>query len=525
MTMMRRIVPFARFGVAAGASLLIAACSAGSTTAPSITVVPPGVGDKLQFAVGTANIYGGTAGAATGLNVVSTFRQGNGHSATGVNTPFITGPLTLPPGATPAIGGNQVKGTLPDPYTTVWTTSGQTGGPSLPEVSSAPVSITGTPQTLTAGTPACDVLAANNPDPNTFTSCLSGITPNATTFGQSGGVFAMGIAPYNTTAVTQQSYSYAPYAQPLYDSGATPLFVPWGGPPSFDPDGNGMGTRDGLIQAGFDSFGLPYFLGVGEGITVFEGVTANVGAYKLSIQIATIGSGGGVHVITLSANAQLGTSALVLGNATAPFVTPDANDGGASMTVSMPGGATEALVQIIDYGPAGGPLSGGGTNANCQGSRGPSFAPVYYTIHVTQSGPALLGQLNGPNSATGGGIGNLVPSPSICTAAENHAAGVPLDAVGDNFTVQLIGFDYPDYEAAVSLLHPPVPAAPQITGANGQADITISPPVEEDWTAGGYVATTLSRAHRPIGHRFHRHLVGPTFMVDHPVRLVKPVNY
>ena len=506
--MMRRLVGFA---IVAGASLWVAACSAGSTGAPSLNIRPPGVGDKLQFSVGTANIYGGVAGATTGLNVVSTFRQGNGHSATGVNTPFITGPFTLPPNATPAIGGNAVGGGLSDPYATSWTatpTTGQFGSPSLPEESSG--GITGTPQTIAAGTPACDVAGTA---PSGFTSCLAGISPNASTFGQSGGVFAMGIAPYNTTATTQQSYSYAPYAQPLYDSSANRIFVPWGGPPSFDPDGNGMGTRDGLIQAGNDGYYANvccnYFLGVGEGVTVFEGVAANAGAYKLDVQIATIGSGGGVHVTTLSASSQLGSGAFLLGNATAPLVTPDLNDGGAAMTVTMPVGATEALVQIVDYGPGGGPLNGG-LAANCQGARGSSFAEVYYTIHVTQSGPATLGQLNGPNSATGGGIGNLVPSPSICTMAENQAANAPKKGttnvfVGDNFTVQLIGFDYPAYEAAVSLLHPPVPTAPQITGANGQSDITISAPVEEDWTSGGYVATTLSVARRPIGRHIHIH--------------------
>jgi len=201
----------------------------------------------------------------------------------------------------------------------------------------------------------------------------------------------------------------------------------------------------------------------------------------------------------------LGSAAFLLGPATAPLVTPDLNDGGASMNVTMPASATEAVVQIVDYGPGGGPLSGGGTVGNCQGQRGPAFAPVYYTIEVTQTGPASLPQLDGPNSATGGGIGNLIPSPSICTQADNNGVGAP--NAGDNFTVQLIGFDYPEYEAAVSLLHPPVPAAPQIIGGNGQSDITISPPVEEDWTAGGYVATTLSRAHRPFRHHVHPHSV------------------
>src|SRR4029077_1926863 len=167
--------------------------------------------------------------------------------------------------------------------------------------------------------------------------------------------------PYNITGPTQQSYSYAPYAQPFYDPSSTRQFVPWGGPPAFDPDGNGMGTRDGLIQAGNDSFGLPYFLGVGEGVTIFEGVTANTGAYSLAVQVATIGGGGHVTVTTFTAGAHLNSPAL-LGNATAPLVTPDANgDGGATMIVPMPGGATEALAQIVDYGPGGGPLNGGGT--------------------------------------------------------------------------------------------------------------------------------------------------------------------
>jgi hypothetical protein len=462
------------------ASTALGACSAGQTTAPSITQVSPTSG-RLQFAVGTANIYGNTAN----LNVVSTFRQADGRSAVGVNTPFITGPVAFTVGPEPSMGGN-----LPDPYTTI-----PDAGPSLPETLLAAPAITGTPQTVAAGTPFCDTIG----NVAGFVTCPAGHTPNDTSFGQSGGVFAMGLAPYNSVGSTGQSYSYVPYAQPIYDSGAAaPTFVPWGGPPAFDPDKNGMGTRDGLVPLGVDSFNLPYFLGVGEGLTAFEGVTPESGAYTLTAQIATIGNGGSVTVSKLTASASMNPS-LTLPTVSAPFVTPDANgDGGASMNVTLPAGATEGYIQIVDYGPLAGPNNGGGTASNCQGPKGASFAPVYYTIHVTASGAFNLPSSDGPNTNLNGGDSNLTPSHSICTEADNSA-----DAstnAGDNFVVQFIAFDYPIYNAAVGLLTSPS-ETPQITGANGQSDVTISLPVEEDWQSGDtWSATTLTHSRHPL-HR------------------------
>ncbi len=70
----------------------IAGCGAGSAGVPISSVNPTSQSyAKLQFAVGTANIYG----SATGLNVVSTLRQPNGQTAIGADTPKITGPFTL----------------------------------------------------------------------------------------------------------------------------------------------------------------------------------------------------------------------------------------------------------------------------------------------------------------------------------------------------------------------------------------------------------------------------------------------
>ena len=463
--MIKRIV---RAALAASGFSVAAACSGGGTGGPGINSVNPTSPSysSLQFAVGTANLYNGTLG----LNVVSTFRQTNGTSATGVNTPVITGPFTFT--AAPASGGG------PDPYSSVLN-----GGPSFTETSLAPAAITGTPQTVAPGTPNCDGNAA----PATII-CPAGIPPNTTTFGQSGGVFAMGIAPYNHQGSTGQSWSYQPYAQPFYSSGHVPL-IPWGGPPAFDPNGTGLGERDGVgsINPGLDGFGDPYFLGVGEGITIFDGVNPGTGAYTLSVTIATVGNGGGISTSSVSKTAGLQSLAL-LPAITAPALTPDANgDGGATFTASLPAGVTEAYVQIVDYGPNGGPIeSNSAPNPiNCQGPRGTVFAPVYYTIHISSSASATytLPATIGPNLSTSGGISSIQPSPTLCTAAQNTAANGGTATAADDFIVQMIGFDYPIYQAALGLTQPMTPESPPIANAAGQADTTISIPMEQN--AGG----------------------------------------
>jgi hypothetical protein len=485
--MMKRL---SRSVLGLAASCALCACGGNAVGGPPISQSALGNPNyaKLQFFVGTANVYGSPQ---AGLNVVATFRQPSGASATGVNTPSLTGPFAMTAHAVPAVGS------LADPYTTLWfspnggTLFQQIGGPSLPEKNASPQAITGTSQALKAGTPWCD---ATGQAPAGFTTCAPGIAPNATTFGQSGGVFAMGLGPYNTVASTGQSYSYAPYAQPLYDDGSLPLFVPWGGPPAFDPDGNGMGTRDGLIVLGGDSFGQPYELGVPEGLTAWSGLVPHTGTYTLTIKIGIIGNNGSQTFITVARTARLGTLAM-LPTLTAPTVAPDSNgDGGATFSAVLPAGVGQGFVQIVDYGPGGGPTKGSSsgiptvlTAPNCQGPKGTSFAPVYYTVYLTQSQAVALASRHGPNTNLNGGQNNLTPSPTICTAAQNNAA-VATNA-GDNFTVQMIGFDYPLYQAALSLTQGTVPQAPPIAGPGGQSDVTISAPIEEDWSPSGYTVT------------------------------------
>jgi hypothetical protein len=481
--------------LAASACAAVSACTASQTPGPPITSVCVTCASysHLQLAVGTANFYG----TASGLNVVSTLRQPDGASALGVDTPSLSGPFVLTVGAAPA------NGTMSDPYSTY-----PNLGPSLAESGEASPAIAGTPQSVQIGTPACDTTMVVGG----FTTCPVGISPNASTFGESGGVFAMGLAPYNVEAETSNAYSYQPFGQPFYDVSGHQQLIPWGGPPAFDPDGDGMGTRDGLVQIGNDSFGDAYFLGVGEGITSFVGVTPSAGTYSLAVQIGIAGSGGPTFK-TISTTAALNSLAL-LGTASAPLVTPDANgDGGATVAVTLPAGATEAEVQIVDWGPGGGPNNGGALVANCHGPKGEQFAPVYYTLEVTSSGVADLPPDDGPNTNLNGGRSNLTPSHSICTLADNQSPpdGITPVAAGDDFTVQMIGFDYPAYEAAVSLLAKSVPQAPAIAGTGGQADITISAPVEEDYPNYN-VQIPLDRV---------RHHVRPHAVVRHP--RVRPV--
>jgi hypothetical protein len=483
------------------ALLASAACSAGGTGGPPITSVnpvSPSYG-ALQFAVGTANIYG------TGqpeLNVVSTFRQNNGASATGVNTPTISGPFTFMSPSEAASSGASA-----DPYSTVLTPGNAVPGPSLSDVRSVD-KIAGTPQTVQPGTPNCD----GSNVPAGFISCPAGIAPNTTTFGQSGGVFAMGLGPYNAVAANGTANSYQPYAQPFFQTNAIPAnthlaFIPWGGPPAFDPNNDGMGERDGLaITSGLDGFNNPFPLGVGEGITAFDGLRPSAGQYTLSVAIATVGTGGSVTTSTLTASAQL-HSLTVLPAITAPAVTPDANgDGGATFVTSLPPGVTDAYVQIVDYGPGGGPNNGAASNpTNCQGQRGTLFAPVYYTIHITTATARAyaLSKVHGPNLDTTGGVnGPKQPAPALCTAAQNTAAtGTATPA--DDYVVQMIGFDYPAYQAALGLTQATTPEKPPLTGPNGQADITISVPMEQD--AGGPPVPALARRNtRPALHFRHR---------------------
>jgi hypothetical protein len=488
-------------GLALAGVISATGCGGAATSAPPVNTVNPTSPSysSLQFAVGTANLYGETQ---IGLNIVSTFRQTDGASATGVNTPSLTGAFRVTAAAVPSYAeASSANSGFPDPYVTLFN-----GGPSVREVGGN--TLFGTPQTVAPGTPSCDGPGPFPPPPSgqSFVTCPAGLSANTSTFGESGGVFAMGLGPYNAVAATGQAYSYQPYPQPFFGSAdltSSYQFIPWGGPPAFDPDGTGMGERDGAGAInGIDSFGDPYFLGVGEGVAVVDGIIPSSGTYTLNVAVATIGNGGAVTTKTLSKNATLNTG-IVLPTITAPPFAPDGNGGG-TLTVTLPTGVTQAYIQIVDYGPGGGPNDGAATTpANCQGARGTSFAPVYYTLEVTSATTTYtLPDAIGPNLATSGGATNLEPSPSICTAAQNTTT-IGSTTNGDDVVVQMVGFDYPVYAAALGLTQSSTPEDPAITGSSGQADITISQAAEQDNGATA-APVTLRRGLPQRVHAYHR---------------------
>jgi len=412
-------------------AVVVAGC-AGATGPPTAkTIVNPG-NSVAQLAVGTVNLYGGTTYAMTGMNVTSTLRTPDGKSVL-VNTPYITGPFKLP-----AYSGVVADG------------SGSTIelGPTPTEV--AAESITATPQV----------------PPGTVT-----IPPS--TFGVSGGDFANGFQPSNADNVG--GFFLSPYVEPLYDvfnvaptSSMPPdpnVFSAWGGPPAFDPNHNGQGTRDG-------TFG-PGLLGVVEGVNVFMGVTVNPGVYSLRVVIPTINQNYQVSgQFTLPGVA-------TLGNATAPAYHPNGSGGG-TFSVTMPSGATDGLLNIVDLGP---PLSsGGGQGGSCNGSS--AGGPSYYTLHVTTSGTYTLPDTDGPGNPTH-------RHPTICTAAQNSSAGA-----ADVISVQLIGADYPLY--ANQYLFNLGQQSPSIVGSSGSNDLTISA------VGNGTVAGAAPRGHRPLNMYLQR---------------------
>lgn len=402
----------------AALAALVSGCGAsGSGASPNTNVANVGA-NVLQFAVGTANLYG----AQTALNVVVTYRQPSngyhpGDSGTLLNSPK----LTLPA----ALGG--ATGT-PEGYDGC-STAGT--GVAVSEDGTTSMNSTGQQHGEPCGT-------------------------TQTTFGQSGGAFATGLEPYNATAAGDftppgvngqgKPFQVAPYSVPLYNSNnpdAADSFVPWLGPPSFDYQGNAQSIA--ICNGG--ACPPAGYLGWPGGIDVFSGVAPVAGgAYTLSLNVPA--STGAVNV---SKSFTL-TSAAPLATPVNPAFAPDGSGGG-TFAFTMPAGTTEAIVEIVDSGPAAG--------TSCNGSS--PGTPIYYSIEATASGTLTLPDTIGPIITNGGSA-----TPSVCTAAQNTAA------TADTITIQTIGFDYPYAEMVPPKgLHNPTPA---IVGGAGQDDITIAAP-------------------------------------------------
>lgn len=278
---MKRLI----IGVSLGA-LLVAGCSSltnGNSVTPSQS---PGnlTSNKAQLAIGTAKLADGTVG----LNVVATFRQPNGRSATLVNTPSIAGPPGFIVPNTGSQGGNGNGG------------SGSDAGTS---------SITAQPQVF--------------PTPS-----------GQDTFGSTGGVFASGLAPLNNNTNSKNAYYPGNSSGPTQPSWGLPFYSMMTEPYIIGPPGVPF-FNDGTAPSNF--------AGYMSGFTPFE--TAPVaGTYGLTIAVTTVNAGSP----TFSASATL-TNLGPLPGLPAPTFTEDGKGGGtASVTVPSDPRIVETLIYVVD---------------------------------------------------------------------------------------------------------------------------------------------------------------------------------
>jgi len=176
--------------------------------------------DKAALAVGVATFFNGTQGT----NVVATFRQPNGNSATLVNTPSLTGPVGwLVPAAPVGAPATGVDGG----------TNRITAAPQIQNGVTSPV-------------PVADTLA------------------------QSGGVFSYGFAPDN--ASTSGAIVTTSYSMPFWAAAGFTARSYKGGPPAYPQERNGL------------SGGGTAFIGFPQGFLTLN-TAAVAGTYNLAINV------------------------------------------------------------------------------------------------------------------------------------------------------------------------------------------------------------------------------------------------
>jgi hypothetical protein len=369
----------------AGVVALAAAVSGCSslTQGRSVTPTPTQANistSSLQLAVGTARFADGTVG----LNVVSTFRQASGLSATLVNTPTITGPagFVVPKLALAADTGGGNSGNVPQGSGG----SGTDGGTNH---------ISGTPQQQFA-----------SPAPATAPAAGS----VGTTLGQNGGIFASGITPFNAQQSTEALFPGTHnvvnfqdgFPQPFYLAATTATTYPLSilnGPPAV-PFFN-----DGTYGSGFAGY-LPGFM-------TFA-ATPVAGTYTLNVLVPAANA----NSQTFTATGSLASTA-PLPQLPAPAFVAETAAGGATWTVSVPSDSriVETLLYVVDV-----PASG---------------SPLFFTVGP-KTGTGTL------TFALPGNLGVCTVEASGCNTGPNAAPSI---SAGDTYIAYAASFDYKQFEA------------------------------------------------------------------------------
>jgi hypothetical protein len=370
----------------AAASLLVFAVAGCSSLTNGRAVTPTQTPtnlstSSLQLSVGTARFADGTVG----LNVVSTFRQTSGLSATLVNTPTLSGPsgFAVPKLALAADTGGGNSGSQPSGSGG----SGTDGGTNH---------ISGSPQ-------------------QQFASPAPATTPAAgtvgTTLGQNGGIFASGITPFNAQQSTNALYAGSQsvtktftygFPQPFYLASTSSTTYPLAilnGPPAV-PFFN-----DGTYGSGFAGY-LP-------GFTTFA-VTPVTGKYTLSVLVpaANVGSQ------TFTASGSIASTS-ALAALPAPVLVAETTGGGSTWTVNVPsdGRIVETLFYFVDI-----PSSGN---------------PLFYTV----------GPRGGTGTLTFTVPGNLGVCSVEAVGCNTTANAGATAATGDTYVAYAVSFDYKQFEA------------------------------------------------------------------------------
>ncbi len=277
-------------------------------------------------------------------------------------------------------------------------------------------------------------------------------TAQNSTFGQSGGAFSYGFLPSNSTNQSLSlSPAFTPYANPFYTeaiAGTAPMdgdaSVFLGGPPAFTNVLTGAYT--------------PSFTGYTLGFDSFAGTTLAAGSYSLSLVVPTSATTNG----TVTAAATLASTALLPVYAY-PNITEDGTGGGV-ISLTVPAGVSETVVQVTDYGDI--PTDGSPATSTCHPSStagAVSYAlPYNYTVVDHTIGPATA------NVVLPDGVGPIAlsgaTSPTLCP--------------GDEYLVTAIGADYGLAEAAPGQPNTngtsQSPSFFSIPGSAAQTDITVS---------------------------------------------------
>ncbi|HXW50748.1 MAG TPA: hypothetical protein VEJ41_02055 [Candidatus Acidoferrales bacterium] len=428
------------------AVLLVAslcACTSGeSGEMPDLSI--PNVANiaRLQMVVGTATIAEPNNNFEIGLNVVTTFRMPGGNNATLQNTPYLSGPTTFIGDPNPTTNVNLVSGTYP----TIFAQQAQ----SL----SHPLLDSLVEFGATVGVFGYGFAGDNTVNPTTYPEVynalgctdLGGILPDVGDGGNQPTSPSYNTARSNELALPlfaprgcgyRGDFRFAPLTASYY-----------GGPPAWP-------SPQGYNQPAF-------FRGYPLGFTDFASVP-ELGEYTLKVQFATDSNYISSAIVTTHAYLP---STVPLPVFPQPVINVQ-NDGSALITVDVPPGVTEAVINV-------------NTNDCLLIANRPSN---HYSLLTRTTGPQVLylsNNLGPPNPATG------QPTHTFCTLADVAAAqpyeppGTVLPTTGF-YGLTAVGFDYPAFEASYPQN---MSIAPVIQNATGTADVTTSNPFSGAYNYG-----------------------------------------